>query len=811
MKASERISSNILIKIKNKIDEAGGNEVLFVAETDDDGIVSAIRAVARGNENSVPALMSHMNRGNAVIHNHPGGNLYPSDADLRIASELGNLGIGFFIVDNRLDTIYIVAEPVQVREIEQINSEQLEEVIGEKGAFAKMVPWYEPRDSQRLMLRMVAECLNQGRIGIIEAGTGVGKSIAYLLPVISWVDKNEERIVITTATINLQQQLIEKDIPLALKLLSLDTKAVLVKGRGNYLCLNRLSEVVEEDSLFREDDDELNAILKWSKDSPTGSRSDLSFYPGEELWDQLRSEAEGCSGFRCRFREQCFVMRARREAASAKILVVNHHLLFSDLALRAGGMGFDSTAVLPPFHRILFDEAHNVEASATSYFSETLSRPGILRLLGMLFRKKRGRNVGLLVSLQQLLIHDKKKNELFSEAPVLLERIREQAEEIESSCSELLASEGVFRLTGEETPRLRNCLLEPFKELKARIVEYIKFVSTLLEDIEEKLTDEYPVPEVKMVCRRLSSLITVCDNFVEFQDHPESVFWLERRSSRKGQYIRFVITPLDIREMMTETVYAPYDSVIFASATLTVNNSFQYWKNRVGLSSADTIEGIYPSPFLYRERVFLGVPSDAPAPDSDEYQHFLNDFIRKVLLLSEGRGLILFTSYRMLNAAYDGVKEILSSEGISVLKQGEDERSRLLARFVKETSSVLFATHSFWEGIDAPGETLGIVILCRLPFRVPTDPVHTARMEFIRNTGGNPFFELALPEAVMKLKQGFGRLMRRNTDRGAVLITDVRIAKKSYGNAFINSLPETRKGIKPCRYLLEDIENFLVE
>jgi ATP-dependent DNA helicase DinG len=504
-------------------------------------------------------------------------------------------------------------------------------------------------------------------------------------------------------------------------------------------------------------------------------------------------------------------MRARREAASAKILVVNHHLLFSDLALRAGGMGFDSTAVLPPFHRILFDEAHNVEASATSYFSETLSRPGTLRLLGMLLRKKRGRNVGLLVSLQRLLTHDKKKNDLFSKAPGLLERIREQAEAIENSCSELLASEGVFRLTGEETSVLKACLLEPFKELKVRIVEFIRFVSTLIEDVDEKLTDEYPVPEARMVCRRLNSLITVCDKFIEFRDHPESVFWLERRLSRKGQYIRFVITPLDIRDMMAETVYTPYNSVIFASATLTVNNSFLYWKGRVGLSAADTLEGIFPSPFPYRERVLLGVPSDAPAPDSDEYQPFLNDFIREVLLLSEGRGLILFTSYRMLNAAYDGVKEVLGSEGISVLKQGDDERSRLLERFIKETSSVLFATHSFWEGIDAPGETLGIVILCRLPFRVPTDPVHTARMEFIRNTGGNPFFELALPEAVMKLKQGFGRLMRRNTDRGAVIITDVRIAKKSYGNAFINSLPETRRGIKPRRYLLEDIENFLVE
>lgn len=811
MNASDRIPVALRADMRNKIAETGGNEVLFIAETDKEGNIQSIKTVARGNSYSVPALMPHMQRGNAVIHNHPGGKLEPSNADVRVASELGSFGVGFFIIDNRVELLYVVAEPVPPKTLERINTAELEDIIGEGGPFSKLVPWYEPREGQVRMLRLVGRCLNQGEIGAAEAGTGVGKSMAYLLPAAAWVEKNEERVVITTATINLQQQLIEKDIPLALKLTGSKVKAVLVKGRGNYLCLNRLSEVVEEGTLFPEENDEIDAILEWSKDSPTGSRSDLSFLPKAEIWDQVRSEADGCSGFRCRFRERCFVMRARREAAAANILVVNHHLLFSDLALRAGGMGFDSTAVLPPFHRIIFDEAHNVEDSATSYFSQNLSKPALLRLLGILFRTRGSRNTGLLLRLQNLLAGDEEKEKLFQEAPGLIDGLRIQADSLEISCLPLLGGEGVYRLSGDETDEIKSCLLIPLEELKIKLSSLIRFIANLLDGLPDDREDEYPVPEIRMTARRIGNLISVCDNFIEYRDHPESVFWLERRRSRMGDFVRFVITPLDIRDMMAETVYTPYESVVFASATLTVNGSFSYWKGRVGLGNADITAEIFPSPFPYRERVLLGVPSDAPAPDSETYQDFLNSLVKEILLVSRGRGLILFTSYRMLNAAFSAVSPELENQGIPVLKQGDDERSRLLDRFINEKASVLFATHSFWEGIDAPGDTLEVVVLCRLPFKVPTDPVHTARMEYIRKNGGNPFFELALPEAVMKLKQGFGRLMRRNTDRGAVIITDVRVVNKRYGRIFIESLPETVRRIKPCRFLLEDFENFITQ
>jgi ATP-dependent DNA helicase DinG len=263
---------------------------------------------------------------------------------------------------------------------------------------------------------------------------------------------------------------------------------------------------------------------------------------------------------------------------------------------------------------------------------------------------------------------------------------------------------------------------------------------------------------------------------------------------------------------MREAVYEPFDTVVFTSATLTVNRSFQYWKTRIGLTGyegAELREELFESPFDFKERVLIGVPSDAPAPESEDYRPFLARFIADALLISEGRALVLFTSYDMLIKTYESVRPAMDKAGISLFRQGDDERSRLLRRFNEDTTSVLFATDSFWEGVDSPGDTLLLVILCRLPFRVPTDPVLVARMEAIRLKGGNPFFDLSLPEAVMKLKQGFGRLMRRTSDRGAVLIPDGRIVTKNYGSIFLSSLPETRRSIKSAAALFEDLENFL--
>ena len=394
MKAEERLAPDVIEEIREAIADAGGNEVFLVGTVGDTGKVVSVTVGARGNEEAVPVLSPHLVDGGVVIHNHPSGGTRPSNADLAIASRLGNQGIGFYIVDNTLDELYVVAEAVEAREVVPLDEEQLAADLGPGGALNRLYPLYERRDSQVGMLRFVCKAFNGEEICAAEAGTGVGKSLAYLLPALAWANRNAERVVISTNTINLQQQLVEKDIPLVKRILGIDPKVVLVKGRGNYLCLHRLNEAIEEAGLFDERDPELIAIREWARTTETGSRTDLSFYPAEETWSKVCSEADACLGLRCSHREGCFVLKARRDASSAKILVANHHLLFADLAMRITGTGFDDPAVLPAFRRVVFDEAHNVEKAATSFFSQSSSRFGILRFLGRLHRHRKGRVTG---------------------------------------------------------------------------------------------------------------------------------------------------------------------------------------------------------------------------------------------------------------------------------------------------------------------------------------------------------------------------------------------------------------------------------
>jgi ATP-dependent DNA helicase DinG len=314
--------------------------------------------------------------------------------------------------------------------------------------------------------------------------------------------------------------------------------------------------------------------------------------------------------------------------------------------------------------------------------------------------------------------------------------------------------------------------------------------------------------------RRLAQVGDICQRFLRFRENPGEIFWLESRRNFRGEAtVRFVVTPLDVSTVMREAVYEPYETVLFTSATLTVNRQFDYWKNRVGLNASagrSSTEAVFPSPFDYSRRVFLGIPEEAPDPDHEDFPDFLSRFIREALLVSEGRALVLFTSYALLDSTFSKVQPDLSAKGMLLMRQGEDERSRLLNAFRENTDSILFATDSFWEGIDAPGKSLEVVVLTRLPFRVPTDPIQEARAEAIEQRGGKSFWELALPDAIIRLRQGFGRLMRRQDDYGAVLILDPRIVRKSYGRYFLDSLPQTRTVVSSVQGVLNALEDFIV-
>ncbi|MDR3160343.1 MAG: ATP-dependent DNA helicase DinG, partial [Spirochaetaceae bacterium] len=806
----KRFTGSCLETLRGEIAGAGGNEVLALGYLDDEGLVARIRVTARGTDREVLALITEDEGSPDVfIHNHPSGFLTPSDNDLAIAGRAAEGGIGAFIVDNQVGEVYVVAEPVRRRKTRALEADQLCASLQEGGEIAKRLVSFEVRESQLDMMRLVIRGFNDNEVVLCEAGTGVGKSFAYLLPALRFALDNDERIVISTATITLQQQLFDKDIPLvqaALGSAGKKLKAALMKGRGNYLCRRRMDEALKEQGLDEGETEELHRIAAWAETSKSGSRSDLSFSPQEGIWSRLSSEADLCMGMRCPWRERCFVLSLRREAADARILVVNHHLLFADLAARREGAGYDNTVVLPPYTRMILDEAHSIEGAATSFFSDEFSRLSILRQLGRLYRRRQARRLGLLLKIPGL----GKKEEKLDELVEAIERIREIAGDLDQAALGICGEEGVFRL---------NPLRDMDRNLPSLLIALRKginhlgnLIRDLLEEIPKEDRDDPALWEIAAILRRLEGICAVCDAFVEYRERPREVIWLERRGGGRGDsWAAFTVTPIEVATGLKESLFDPGRTVICCSATLTIAGRFDYWETRCGLKLMEDppLRGIFPSPFPYSSSVLLAIPRDAPLPEEPGYQDFVNRAVAALILAGGGSTLALFTSYQSLKSAYAAAAPLLSKEGIRCLKQGDDDRSRLLADFLKDTSSVLFATDSFWEGVDAPGDTLRLVILARLPFRTPNDPVFEARREYLEMGGGNAFMDLSLPEAVMKFKQGFGRLMRRSSDRGVVAVLDSRAVKKRYGEFFLRSLPETRTSFAEFGNLLLDTERFL--
>ncbi len=810
MNISEKISPDVRKLIKRAIEEVGGNEVLFIGHINENGNVVAAEAVARGNEWSVPALSPYLNKSDVIIHNHPSRNLTPSNADMAVASIFGNQGVGFFIVDNSVEKIYVVAEPVIVRERKKLDSFELTLLVKEK--LPLTIEGFEERDPQLEMLQTVCDSFNNDRIDIIEAGTGVGKSLAYLVPAFDWALKNGERVVISTATINLQQQIYEKDIKIVEKLFGKNPDSFLIKGRGNYLCKRRLYEALEEVSLFEEENEELMEIAGWAESTDTGDRSDLSFYPSENVWSRVRSEGDICLGLRCKYHSECFVFKTRRQAAKAKVLVVNHHLLFSDLSMRLDGAGFEEPAILPSFSRVIFDEAHNIEKSASSFFSQRFSSSMVKKYLQRIIRKKKGKSGGIYYYFVSLVGTDRTG---LSDIPRLNSRVIEVAEELNELVSGVMG-EGRSMLF-EEIVGANSSILDKIENLRREINRYLDKWESVFEVIEGDIKEDsdFRIFECKMFLSRLGTIAELCSSFLDYAKNREIVFWVEKSGITDGVY--FISTPIEIGGIMGEALYGKMKTIVFTSATLTVNRSFEFWKKRVGmygLQYREVNELLLESPFNYQENVFLGLISNFPMPDEEKYEEQIASFIASAIAVVHGHALVLFTSYKTLINTYKMVRDVVERdasgkyEGINFFIQGTEDRARLLKRFKEDISSVLFATDSFWEGIDAPGETLKLLVITRLPFRVPNEPVIKARLRAIKNAGGNPFMDLSLPEAIIRLKQGFGRLIRNKTDKGGVIILDSRVVQKVYGTLFLKSLPTTKKLVGQSDALIDELRSF---
>jgi ATP-dependent DNA helicase DinG len=744
-----------------------------------------------------------------MLHNHPSGDLEPSEADLDVAWRLYEQGLGTAIVDNTASRLYVLVEPPMLRRVVLLDREALEAVLAPGGPLALKHGGYEDRPGQREMLAEVVRCFNEGGVAIVEAGTGTGKSLAYLLPAARWAKENGQRTVISTNTINLQEQLVRKDLPLLRELVGELTWA-LVKGRGNYVSIRRALLAAESHaSLFEEDrSSELRSLLEWMRVTEDGSLSDLPFVPSEETWEEVRSDPDVCLRGRCPHFQQCFYQRSRRRAAEAELLVVNHHLLFTDLAVRRATENHTQSAVLPAYERVILDEAHNLEDAATSHLGVELTRYSLFRALSRLDRKGKG----ILTAVQEALAgsgHGRELRErVENRVRPALARARAAVEGlIERLEPKVTPGGSAVRLgpsgVGEPAaaPDVGEALAAALAQLRALEREVGELRSRL--ELEGALAErlEGRILDLRSVERRLAGFVEALRLVLApGEDADLWVRWLESRGGARGGNLVLGAAPIEVGPLLRESLFARARTAVLTSATLSTRGSFEFLKSRIGLAAdegdrggeaLEVSERIISSPFDFSAQTLVGVPTDLPPAEQGD-PDFHDATARVVCELSEASGggvFVLFTSHAALRHVAQVLRELGAEARWPLFVQGEGHRSRLLESFVGARDAVLLGTSSYWEGVDVPGEPLRGLVIPKLPFRVPTEPITAARMEAIERRGGDAFRGFMLPHAALRLKQGFGRLIRSRTDRGVMLVLDDRLVRKRYGRDLRDSLP----------------------
>ena len=821
--AAAPISPNAAAAVRAAIRLAGGREVCFVCKVDEGGVIHGARVVARGDIRSVLALPGFAQRGEMLLHNHPSGNLEPSGPDLDIAARMHDSGVGFAIVDNAVDEVYVVVEVPREKRQAPLDVRAVDALLGVAGPIAKAHRRYEDRPSQRGFARAIARLYNGGGIGVLEAGTGVGKSLGYLIPALRWAAQNGERTVVSTNTINLQEQLIGKDLPFLVG--ALDDQPVrfaLLKGWHNYICLYRLDQARGAGATLFDAGaaSEVEGLAAWAARTSDGSLSDLASPPKPEVWDEVAAEPDLCLRLQCAHFDKCFLFAARRQAAQADVIVVNHHLLLADLAVRRASQKWDDSAVLPPYTRLVLDEGHHLEAAAASHLGATATRRGLLRLFGRLER----RGKGLLPTLSARLAARK---DLLSVASLDLVHARlypsvMAARDKGGTVFDLL--DGVV----EESRVPVYRLLDNFGEhpvwgagLSAALDDLLRELELLgdnLRLVRERLeTDEKALEahaallgELRGVTRRLENAGDALRAGLTPSGKVPTVRWLEVRGRERNLSVTSV--PLDLAPILREDLFKRLETTIVTSATLSTDGKFDFVRTRLGLTESDVEPetASFPSPFDYATQAMLAVPTDVPAPNVDPRGHFdaVVDAIASVANAAGGGVFALFTSHRDLREAAIALRERGLDQRFPLMVHGEDGRDALLRRFKDAGHAILLGTSSVWEGVDVPGDPLRALVLSKLPFKVPTEPLTAAHCEAIEARGGDAFREYMIPHAALRLKQGFGRLIRTADDRGIVLLMDSRAANKGYGRDLIDGLPPARRVVAPWRDVEREIRKF---
>jgi ATP-dependent DNA helicase DinG len=802
---------------------AGGREVCFACTVDSTGAIQTARVVARGDIRSVLALPGFANRGEMLVHNHPSGVLEPSGPDYEVATRIADDGIGFGIIDNGAAEIYVVVEVPARSAQTPLDLAGIDRDLGPGGPIAQQHTRYEDRPSQRAMAMEIARLYNGGGVGLLEAGTGVGKSLGYLVPALRWAAANGERTVVSTNTINLQEQLVGKDLPfLSRALADQAVRFALLKGWRNYLCLVRLDQARASGNALFDDglQHELDALQSWAERTRDGSLSDLTTAPRAELWDEVSAEPDLCQRARCPVYDKCFLFKARKEAAQADVIVVNHHLLLSDLAVRRVTGNWGEAAVLPAYTRLVIDEGHHLEDAAAAHLGATVSRRSLQRLFNRLDR----RGKGLLGALTMRLAAS---NDLLSAASldVVSSRLAPAvhgAREKAGALFDLLelflqeSGESVVRLTDDFSSHpiwragLRVALENTLGEI-GLLAEGLQLVRERLESATRP--DETVMPllnEMRAVTRRLQNAGDGLKRALDPGTGEPTVRWIEARGRDRAASVSTV--PLDLAPILREDLFKRATTTIVTSATLAADGRFGFLIDRLGLDDEELQPrtGVFPSPFLYREQAMLAMPSDIPAPNVDPGGHFaaLGRITLDLAAAANGGMFVLFTSHRDVRAMAAELRARGLERRWPILVHGDESRDTLLARFRDSGGAVLLGTSSFWEGVDVPGDALRALLIAKLPFRVPTEPITAAHCEAIAARGGDAFRDYMLPHAALRLKQGFGRLIRSSADRGVVVIADPRVVTKSYGRGLVEGLPPARRAIGPWPDLMPSIAAF---
>jgi len=727
---------------------------------------------------------------------------------------------------------------------DRLNVEAALETLSPTGLLANSLKGFEPRREQREMMRNVLDAYNGDQVVLIEAGTGTGKSLAYLIPALLWAQETGERTVISTNTITLQEQLLAKDIPFLNKSLKMNVKAVLVKGMHNYFCMRKFDESQQELMLLSpSEQEEMQKIEAWKDSTKDGSRSSLSFSPSAATWEKVCAENDTCNRNNCHYFNSCHFFKARREANDAQILVVNHHLLFADIVLRAENDNFKEQAVLPSYTRIVLDEAHNIEDIATDYFAYRLSQMDLMRLTARLSTEKRGQAQGKLSLLKDKIVNHYRKefsNDVLSilsrlnlDIPGYRRDLLQQSHETFNAFFEFThlsqSSPSDDQSLGESKLRLLpyhhthpdwdSKLVPSSKSLSGSIMRYAQSLHALTNDLKQ-LKDPILDEQIKSVCfeinalaDRLAGTCAVIESFLTPSIPSDRVRWIELQQFKTMVNTVLTDANLDISKILVEKLFSKFSTVILCSATLTTNKQFHYIRNRLGLtaeqfSHRNVCEYIYDSPFDFEKQALLVIPTDMPSPTDSSFIKEAVEKIWQILQSCRGNAFVLFTSYGMLKTCFEKLEGRLKEHRFHALKQGDDDRQVLLHKFRTTNYSVLFGTDSFWEGVDVAGEALRCVIIVKLPFKVPSDPLIQARSEAILARGGDPFMDYSLPQAIVKFKQGFGRLIRNRKDRGCIVCLDNRLISKRYGKLFLSSLPKCQQLFASSHDMQEQIKDF---